>query len=92
MATQNKCHAKVAADSTEVPISDNSWDQDNKNMARMGKKQEFKRNFGWISSVCFTSCTMDKFMTPSPQVASMLTDTFYAPDMSPASLSHSQRY
>lgn len=32
--------------------------QDGIDMARMGKKQEFKRNFNWISSVGFTSCTM----------------------------------
>lgn len=32
--------------------------QDGRDMARMGKKQEFKRGFNWISSVGFTSCTM----------------------------------
>jgi hypothetical protein len=32
--------------------------QDDIDMARMGKKQEFSRNFNWISSVGFTSCTM----------------------------------
>ncbi|KIW91171.1 uncharacterized protein Z519_08066 [Cladophialophora bantiana CBS 173.52] len=47
--------------SAEAVGSDNSSDaidQDEKDMARMGKKQEFKRNFNWISSVGFTSCTM----------------------------------
>lgn len=32
--------------------------QDGRDMARMGKKQEFKRSFNWMSSVGFTSCTM----------------------------------
>ncbi|OAL25438.1 hypothetical protein AYO20_10472 [Fonsecaea nubica] len=39
--------------SAEVVGSDNSSDaidQDERDMARMGKKQEFKRNFNWISS------------------------------------------
>jgi hypothetical protein len=68
MATRNESHEKEAAYSADVPISDNSsdgWGQDDKDMARMGKKQEFKRNFSWISSVGFTSCTMDKSITPS---------------------------
>ena len=45
----------------EPLVSDSSIDgdgQDGIDMARMGKKQEFKRNFNWISSVGFTSCTM----------------------------------
>jgi choline transport protein len=52
---------KESAFSGDVPVShddDSGWGQDEKDMARMGKKQEFKRNFGWISSVGFTSCTM----------------------------------
>lgn len=32
--------------------------RDELDMARMGKKQELKRSFGWLSSVGFTSCTM----------------------------------
>lgn len=32
--------------------------RDELDMARMGKKQELKRSFSWISSVGFTSCTM----------------------------------
>lgn len=31
---------------------------DERDMARMGKEQEFKRDFGWISSLGFTSITM----------------------------------
>lgn len=31
---------------------------DQRDMQRMGKKQEFKRNFNWFSSIAFTSCTM----------------------------------
>ena len=39
-------------------VGSDGYNQDDKDMARMGKKQEFKRNFNWISSVGFTSCTM----------------------------------
>jgi hypothetical protein len=52
---------KEPAYSAERFVSDTSIDidgQDGRDMARMGKKQEFKRNFNWISSVGFTSCTM----------------------------------
>ena len=59
---------KDAAISADVIISDNGserWGQDEKDMARMGKKQEFKRNFSTISSIGFTSCTMDKSIIPS---------------------------
>lgn len=52
---------KEAAYSADPFVSDTSVDgdgQDGKDMARMGKKQEFKRNFNWVSSVGFTSCTM----------------------------------
>lgn len=51
---------KDATTSAGAVVSDTSSDegQDSKDMARMGKKQEFKRNFNWISSVGFTSCTM----------------------------------
>lgn len=31
---------------------------DQRDMQRMGKKQDFKRNFSWFSSIAFTSCTM----------------------------------
>lgn len=58
MATPNE---KEDVYSGNIPVShdDNyGWGQDERDMARMGKKQEFKRNFGWISSVGFTSCTM----------------------------------
>ena len=67
MATQSESFEKNPAYSTELPISDNEGEavaQDDKDMARMGKKQEFKRNFNWISSVAFTSCTMNKFIVP----------------------------
>lgn len=37
-------------------VSELSADQ--RDMQRMGKKQEFKRNFNWFSSIAFTSCTM----------------------------------
>lgn len=52
---------KETAYSTDATIDDNGVDgygQDEKDMMRMGKKQEFSRNFNWISSVGFTSCTM----------------------------------
>lgn len=44
--------------------SDNGTDEeicinyDARDMTRMGKKQEFKREFDWISSLGFTSITM----------------------------------
>ena len=63
---------KEAQYSADVPINDDGsdgWGQDDKDMARMGKKQEFKRNFSWISSVGFTSCTMDKSITLSLHVS-----------------------
>jgi hypothetical protein len=41
------------------------FDQDNIDMARMGKKQEFQRNFNWVSSVGFTSCTMGTWSAPT---------------------------
>ncbi len=69
MATRSEFHEKEAVYSAEVPINDkdsDGWGQDDRDMARMGKKQEFKRNFGWISGVGFTSCTMDKSITPNP--------------------------
>jgi choline transport protein len=61
MATLNGFHEKQGAYSGDPFVSEISSDadgQDAKDMARMGKKQEFKRNFNWISSVGFTSCTM----------------------------------
>lgn len=61
MATRSEYHEKEAVHSSDVPVNDRNsegWGQDDKDMARMGKKQEFKRNFSWISSVGFTSCTM----------------------------------
>jgi hypothetical protein len=48
----------VAGEAFVSDSSNDGYDQDDKDMARMGKKQEFKRNFNWISSVGFTSCTM----------------------------------
>lgn len=43
-----------------LDLDDNSYEdgQDGRDMARMGKDQEFMRGFNWISSVGFTSCTM----------------------------------
>jgi hypothetical protein len=52
---------KNSASPANPSVDDDGIDrygQDEKDMARMGKKQEFKRNFNWISSVGFTSCTM----------------------------------
>ena len=69
MATRNESLQKEAAYSADVPFGDNGsdgWGQDDKDMARMGKKQEFKRNFSSISSIGFTSCTMDKSITLEP--------------------------
>ena len=61
MATLDENFKNEAVTSTIKPVSDDGSSQDDKDMARMGKKQEFKRNFGWISSVAFTSSTMDRF-------------------------------
>ena len=75
MATRSESYEKEAAYVTDVPIGDENsegWAQDDRDMARMGKKQEFMRNFGWISSVGFTSCTMDKSITARLDI-SMLT-------------------
>ncbi|OAG42398.1 hypothetical protein AYO21_03274 [Fonsecaea monophora] len=50
--------------SAEVVGSDNSSDaidQDERDMARMGKKQEFKRNFNWISSCCTEFVALNNF-------------------------------
>jgi hypothetical protein len=66
MTTQEESYEKEPAYSADGPIDDNGSDglgQDDKDMARMGNKQEFKRNFALISSVGFTSCTMDKSIT-----------------------------
>lgn len=60
-ATMSGIQEKEPAYTAEAFVSDSSVDgdgQDGIDMARMGKKQEFKRNFNWISSVGFTSCTM----------------------------------
>lgn len=61
MATLDENFKNEAVNSTVASVSDDGSSQDDKDMARMGKKQEFKRSFGWISSVAFTSCTMDRF-------------------------------
>ena len=87
MAARSGSHEKEAAYFADVPISDDSSEggaQDDKDMARMGKKQEFKRNFGWISSVGFTSCTMDKSITSSLRIFDA-DQSGYAPDTSPNS-------
>ena len=71
MASQSEFDEKKAQYSADVPISDkesDGWGQDDRDMARMGKKQEFKRSFGWISGVAFTSCNMDKSITPSLRI------------------------
>ncbi|KAH8788404.1 amino acid transporter [Diaporthe sp. PMI_573] len=44
--------------SPAVIDSASEFSADQRDMQRMGKKQEFKRNFNWFSSVAFTSCTM----------------------------------
>ncbi len=47
---------KEAAYAANTSIDDNGSDgfgQDEKDMSRMGKKQEFKRNFNWISKSPF---------------------------------------
>lgn len=38
--------------------SASDFSADQRDMQRMGKKQEFGRNFNWFSSIAFTSCTM----------------------------------
>lgn len=57
----NDVPEKEVEKSRESIVDDVSSDKESRDvadMARMGKKQEFKRNFNWISSVGFTSCTM----------------------------------
>ncbi|KAL1865527.1 hypothetical protein Daus18300_007172 [Diaporthe australafricana] len=51
---------KSNSDGSPVAVVDSASDfsADQRDMQRMGKKQEFKRNFNWFSSVAFTSCTM----------------------------------
>ena len=85
MINQSDSREKNVAYSAELRINDDSVEalgQDDKDMARMGKKQEFKRNFNWIGSVGFTSCAMDESIIPNVCVfdADLLR---YAPDMSP---------
>ena len=60
MATVKGMDEKGAGYSGDPFVSDvsDADNQDGRDMARMGKKQEFERNFNWISSVGFTSCTM----------------------------------
>lgn len=41
-----------------IESGENWGNYDDKDMARMGKKQELKRSFSWWNSVGFTSCTM----------------------------------
>lgn len=83
MATSNLFLTKEATYSAELPVRENGddCDQDDMDMARMGKKQEFERNFSWISGVAFTSCTMDESIAFSLLIFN--TDLcFYALDMS----------
>ncbi|KAJ0116744.1 hypothetical protein J7T55_009894 [Diaporthe amygdali] len=47
-----------AAPGSLVIDSTSDFSADQRDMQRMGKKQEFKRNFNWFSSIAFTSCTM----------------------------------
>ena len=71
MANLSQSLEKQAVYTAELPIHDDESEalaQDEKDMARMGKKQEFKRNFNWVSGVGFTSCTMDECIIPSPYV------------------------
>ena len=68
MVTKSESFEEQAEYSAELPISDTGSEalaQDEKAMARMGKKQEFKRSFDWIGSVGFTSCIMDELTIPS---------------------------
>jgi len=58
MATLEITDEKKPAGSGEPLKTESLGDNDDRDMARMGKKQEFQRNFNWISSVGFTSCTM----------------------------------
>ena len=71
MENQSESLEKQAVYSADLPISDKGSEeliQDDKDMARMGEKQEFKRSFDWVGSVGFTSCIMDKFIIPSLHV------------------------
>lgn len=47
-----------SAGSPVVTDSASEFSADQRDMQRMGKEQELKRNFNWFSSVAFTSCTM----------------------------------
>ncbi|KAK5206510.1 hypothetical protein LTR20_006943 [Exophiala xenobiotica] len=59
MATPSEKQTDVAALATDT--SNDGHDQDDKDMARMGKKQEFKRNFNWISSMLVDGGTAGMF-------------------------------
>lgn len=64
MADMDQKDEKTSISATkDVPPSSSEngevWlSHDELDMARMGITQELKRNFGWLSSVGFTSCTM----------------------------------
>ena len=46
MTTRTEIEKSEAASATVVPISDDACSQDENDMSRMGKRQEFMRNFG----------------------------------------------
>lgn len=58
METPPEKEAEVTGGPFVSDSGSDGFNQDEKDMVRMGKKQEFSRNFNWISSVGFTSCTM----------------------------------
>ena len=65
--------------SYEVQVNDvNALDQqlrdgftinDQRDMQRMGKKQEFRRNFHMITTIAFTCCVMGKYLLNSRNLA-----------------------
>lgn len=60
MAQEKKNAAVAVADNDTIPeeVARNFTVSDQRDMKRMGKKQEFLRNFRIFTTVAFTSCVM----------------------------------
>lgn len=54
----NSLSATAMASPSQSPSFDRHTFEDRKDMNRMGKKQEFVRNFRVMTSIAFTSCVM----------------------------------
>ncbi|KIW67784.1 hypothetical protein PV04_07013 [Phialophora macrospora] len=61
MESSQEKEAGVASEPFATEVGIEGFDQDDKDMARMGKKQEFSRNFNWISSVG-ADCRLTEFV------------------------------